>query len=215
MTQYERGKIYMIQNVLNDEVYIGSTCNSLGRRMTKHRYDCKKGNSPFYKMMLELGIDKFYIELIENYPCDSKQELHAREGYWIKQIGTIEQRIAGRPESEWREENKEILARKNSERYYKNHEYNIEQRRAYHNTHKEEINAKNRELEICECGLVYTHCNRLRHFKSNRHKKQTEKQNDPKYKKCECGELIYHTGMARHLRGPFHKKQMEFLESKK
>ena len=31
-----------------------------------------------------IGIDKFYIELVENYTCNDIYELMAREGYFIR-----------------------------------------------------------------------------------------------------------------------------------
>ena len=34
--------------------------------------------------MRELGVENFYIELIENFPCDTVEELRAREGHYIR-----------------------------------------------------------------------------------------------------------------------------------
>ena len=45
------------------------------------------------------GFDNFYIELIENYPCECKEEMAAREGYWIRQIGTLNATVAGRTQT--------------------------------------------------------------------------------------------------------------------
>lgn len=47
-----------------------------------------------------------YIELIENYPCECKEELVAREGYLIKQIGTLNALISGRTQREYYKDNK-------------------------------------------------------------------------------------------------------------
>ena len=71
---YSTGKIYCIRNKINDDVYVGSTTISLAKRMAKHRWSCK--NQPhrkLYELMGELGIDNFYIELIEDCPCDNKE----------------------------------------------------------------------------------------------------------------------------------------------
>ena len=38
----------------------------------------------------------YYIELLENYPCNSKKELEIREGIWQEQIECINSRIAGK-----------------------------------------------------------------------------------------------------------------------
>ena len=42
--KYSKGKIYCIRNSLNDDIYIGSTCQTLRQRMALHRYDSIKPN---------------------------------------------------------------------------------------------------------------------------------------------------------------------------
>ena len=109
MVDYNKGKIYQISNIIDDGVYVGSTVESLGRRMTKHKYAAKKmyHNSLLLDKMNEYGFDKFFIELIEEYPCNTQIELLAREGHWIKGRGTLNKTIQGRTPKEWHEENKD------------------------------------------------------------------------------------------------------------
>ncbi len=88
MPDYSKGKIYKIYNTINDDIYIGSTIQNLKSRLSSHLSHSKKNEfckRLLYKTMNELGIENFYIELIENYPCDNKKELEEREKYWIKQ----------------------------------------------------------------------------------------------------------------------------------
>ena len=69
---YTKGKIYIIRNSENDLTYIGSTCQTLAQRMAQHRRDMKYPKRQQYKLyqaMNELGVDAFYIELLEDYPC--------------------------------------------------------------------------------------------------------------------------------------------------
>ena len=59
---YNNGKIYCIRNHVNDKIYVGSTCQSLSKRMAYHRDDCMKSNrhnTLIYKMMRDLGRDNF------------------------------------------------------------------------------------------------------------------------------------------------------------
>ena len=49
-----------------------------------------------YQHMHEMGEDNFYIELIDNYPCNDIYELRAREGHFIRQVGPLNKLIAGR-----------------------------------------------------------------------------------------------------------------------
>ena len=101
MPDYQNGKIYKILNNVDDEIYVGSTIETLGQRMSKHRYSMKKRpHYKLYKHMHELDVEHFYIELIENYPCNDVYELRAREGYYIREIGTLNKNVAGRTHRE-------------------------------------------------------------------------------------------------------------------
>ena len=42
MPDYSTGKIYKILNNIDDNVYVGSTVDTLGRRMAKHRSNMKR-----------------------------------------------------------------------------------------------------------------------------------------------------------------------------
>jgi len=55
---------------------------------------CRHGK--IYDLMREIGKDTFYIELLELYPCNGREELRAREGYYIRERGTLNMVIAGR-----------------------------------------------------------------------------------------------------------------------
>ena len=64
---YKNGKIYCIRNNIDDDIYIGSTTQSLSKRLAKHRADSmnkKTMHIKLYVKMHEHGLDKFYIELI-------------------------------------------------------------------------------------------------------------------------------------------------------
>jgi hypothetical protein len=70
MRTFENGKIYKITNDFNDSIYIGSTCDTLDKRMIRHKTDRQKHpNRLLYKLMNEIGFSRFKIELLENFPC--------------------------------------------------------------------------------------------------------------------------------------------------
>ena len=139
--KYQRGKIYKLLNTINVEVYVGSTCQKLlSKRMGKHREDALiHKTSPIYKMMNELGADKFYIELIMNYPCNSKDELVAKEREWIRNIDTLNKRIEGRTKKEYYEDNKDILAEKNKIYRENNSDMLKHKKHEYYENNKDDI----------------------------------------------------------------------------
>ena len=81
---YKNGKIYKIFNSVNDMIYIGSTCQPLSKRMAQHRSTSKKFTGTLYEFNLAMamgkyGIDKFFIVLVEEWPCDSCAQLEMKE----------------------------------------------------------------------------------------------------------------------------------------
>ena len=154
---YKNGKIYCIRNNINDDIYVGSTTQPLSKRRAKHRENAKSENKKhlvLYSKVNEIGIENFYIELIEDCPCESVEQLRKREGHYIREMGTLNSLIAGRTQKEWREANQDKL---------------IEKRKEYREANKEEIKCKKTKKMICACGVIYTHQNKSRHEKSQMH----------------------------------------------
>ena len=56
-----------------------------------------------------------YIELIELFPCNSKEELNKKEGEHIRTNNCVNKLIAGRTDFEYRKENKEQIKHKMKE----------------------------------------------------------------------------------------------------
>ena len=118
MPNYQDGKVYTIRcRTDNSLIYVGSTTMTLSRRLSYHRVIGKKCTTKFY-LNVNNDWDNWYIELYENHPCNSKEELCKREGEVIREIGTLNSKISGRSYEEW---SKEYLARpdiieKNKER---------------------------------------------------------------------------------------------------
>jgi hypothetical protein len=92
--KYQRGKIYKIVDNTTNKSYRGSTCEPiLARRLAGHVSDYKRyltGKSSSYITSFSVLKNEYYnIILIENYPCNSKDELFARESYWSKEIDCV------------------------------------------------------------------------------------------------------------------------------
>jgi len=90
MVNYRNGKVYRLVNNVDDKEYIGSTCNPLHKRKAGHKKDAAKSpNRPVYRHLNTIGWECVQIILIENFPCTSKEELHAPERYWIEQLKPV------------------------------------------------------------------------------------------------------------------------------
>ena len=69
MRDFQKAKIYR-RTKEGEKPYIGSTTLPLGSRCATHNYRFGGG---------------FKMELIEDYPCNSNEELRKRERYWAEQ----------------------------------------------------------------------------------------------------------------------------------
>ena len=149
MSRYANGKIYAIRSHQTDNVYIGSTCNALYKRLYTHRkfkkiFDTGVGGN--YTTSFDiLSYDDHYIELIENCPCDSKIELHRREGQIIRETeNCVNKYIAGRTKAEYRRDNADKLKEINKEYRQANADEIREKKKAYRQANVEQIKEKDK-----------------------------------------------------------------------
>ena len=131
---YSKGKIYCIRNTINDDIYIGSTCQSLSQRMVQHRRDMTaRQHMKLYKSMTELERENFYIELLEEYPCENFNQLTKREGQLIRQHqSALNQLINGRTKKEYYDDNKHKV----KEHYEQNRDIKLQQVKQYYEQNK-------------------------------------------------------------------------------
>ena len=158
MPNYSNGKIYTIRSYISDEVYVGSTTQTLSIRMAKHRTGYKafmNGTGKYVSSFEILKYDDAYIELVKLNPCNSKSELDAVEGKYIREMDCINKNIPGRTKAEYYIDNRNKIKEQKAQ-YYIDNKASITE---YRKTHK----------FICKCGGNYRIDNKPRHFKSKKH----------------------------------------------
>ena len=85
MVNYTFGKVYKIVCNETGEIYIGSTTQpTLAMRLATHK---QQSNTCKSRQIIERG--DYSIILIENYPCNNRDELHGRERFYIDTICCI------------------------------------------------------------------------------------------------------------------------------
>ena len=165
---FRNGRIYRILNHIDDECYVGSTCQALCKRMAVHREDSRRDKNrhrPLYAKMNSYGVENFYIELLEEYPCEHVEQLHQREGYYIRKFGTLNKTIAGRTRQEYTEGNRESrreyydankeVFRERQREYNELHKEKIlENKKEYYERNKDTLRAKRRRTCRCICGSI-------------------------------------------------------------
>ena len=112
---YSKGKIYKIEPIIDheeQEIYIGSTTKQyLSQRMVEHRRSFKfcqnneNGNKvSSFQLFEKFGIDNCQIVLLQEIQAKSKDELLAREAYYIKTLDCVNKYIPGRTRDEYNKE---------------------------------------------------------------------------------------------------------------
>ena len=189
MPNYQNGKVYSIRSHQTEEIYIGSTCQTLPERFREHKSKFKRYQNEGKNYVTSFKILEFgdaYIELIEMCPCNNKMELTRREGELIRTTpNCVNKRIAGRTDKEWREDNAEhIKAKKNqwrqdnpeySKEYNKTNAEKIkEQTKQYRQANAEKLKALKNQKHICPCGGKYTTSGKSQHSKTKKHQAYLE-----------------------------------------
>jgi hypothetical protein len=85
MPDYSNGKIYSLESDCTNKIYIGSTSEkSIKRRLSKHKSNHKRGKRHSCTASKILKYEDVKIILLEDYPCNNKDELSKREQEWIE-----------------------------------------------------------------------------------------------------------------------------------
>jgi len=177
---YQKAKIYKI---ICDEdptlVYYGSTCTRLSNRFAKHRSKCRAFQAGKERNITSFQIVSFEsakIILVENFPCNTKEELLARERYWIDNNTCVNKQRPGATlggmkqyRVEYRKENAETIAQKQAQYYKDNAAVLNSKHKKYYAANKDKINDFANENINCECGSHYTRRNKSTHLKSPKH----------------------------------------------
>ena len=154
MVNYELGKVYKIVCNLTGKVYVGSTCEpTVAKRLSKHVADYKPYLIGKYRSVSSFEIianNCYEIVLIENFPCVSKDELHARERYWSNQIECVNKC-----------KNQGIMQKMGGEK-----EYDKVYNKQYFIKNKDKL----QQQVQCKCGSIYSYYKKSYHFKTEKHK---------------------------------------------
>jgi len=143
---YQLSKIYCIRNGKDENkiVYIGATVAPLDACLFQHTRNIYTHKTmDIYKLMGEVGVEHFTIELIRDFPCASLKELNVEKGRLIKECEMTTKgcnsRVAGRSHKE------------SVKAYHEEHKTEInEQKKMYYEANKEKFTAYQAEYRAKE-----------------------------------------------------------------
>ena len=191
MPDYQQGKIYRLVSNKTEDVYYGATTRALTHRLNHHK------NNPICSSKKLFENDAIVtIVLVEASPCNNKNELKARELFYItnnpcininkpfisdkQQIGgdrvewskeyreANKQAIAGYQKA-YNEVNKEKIAEHKKEYREANKQAISEQKKEYREANKQAIKEQANQKITCACGSTIRTDSSAKHNKSTKH----------------------------------------------
>ena len=164
-----------------DYCYIGSTQN-FTKRKCKHKSMSNLINSisnrKLYNTIRENGgWLNFQMIPIEEYKCDTPQQAHIREQYWIENIeesklnsikafATMEQRIEQKKEYYFK--NRDQIAEQKKEYYFKNRDQRVEHQKEYNFKNRDQIAEQKKEYRAINKGQIAEYYKE--YYKANKEK---------------------------------------------
>ena len=191
MPDYSSGKIYMVYPKVEDpdegDVYYGSTTDTLARRMTQHRHQTQ------CKILFDkYGIKNCFIELVEAYPCETREQLNKKEGEYIRANKCINKRIAGRTREEWLGKNKDKLLEYQKEYKIDNIDKYLEYQKEYRTVNRDKL--KELYIKTKDKRLEYQ-----KHYRNENKDKITERKKQ-KANCPHCNKEITKAYMKTHIK---------------
>ena len=179
MVNYENGKIYKIEPIVDheeNEIYVGSTTKKLlCQRMVHHKSGYKSfkegrsGKYTVYDLFDKYGVENCQILLLENYKAENLDDLLKREGYYIKQLKCVNKMTPRQTRKEYYDSNKEQISDYHKIHYEKNKEAKLEYQKNYNLNNLDAIKEKKKLKFTCECGSECRIADKARHFRSKTH----------------------------------------------
>ena len=168
---YKRGKIYKLTG--NGLIYFGSTTQPLNVRIGGHRQhyryylNGKRGFITSFKLFE--NDEETKITLVEDFACDRKEQLLARERWYIENNDCVNKTIPTRTHKEWLHTNKENQLEKNKLYKEKNKEQIKEKNKEYNEINKEHIKQYKSTEFTCTCGMKMHLSSKHRHLETKKH----------------------------------------------
>jgi hypothetical protein len=176
--------------------------------MDTHRtqYKCWKNGKhnliTSFNLFEKHGIKNCEIILLESVNANSKDELLAREAYWIKQVDCVNKVIPNRTDKQYREDHKEEIAERHKQ-YYND---NKEKAKQYYNDNKQDILEQHKEYyEDNKEKIVEYH---KKYYEKN--KKELSEQRKQTYICIVCNTTITLNYKSKHENTKKHLNNVDF-----
>ena len=209
MPNYKNGKIYKIVCDETGLTYIGSTTQTLKKRLQQHEYGYNlyksKPNISITTSFKVLEGSAYRIELLEDVPFTTKSELYEREGYFVRSVKCVNKHIPNRSYRQYCEDYRDKIT-EIKRRYKQKHGDKIRERdRRRRETDKDAIREKKKQEYIQNATHIKERSRRNYHKKKEYLKEKIT---------CDCGCVVSREGMTKHKKTKKHSDLMNVQQTK-
>jgi hypothetical protein len=214
MDRYKNGKIYKIVDNSTGEIYIGSTCEpTLAHRLSKHKACYKRyltGAGCFITSYNILQNNNYSIVLLEDFPCERKDQLLARERFYIENNKCVNKFVPTRTHKEYQEQNKDKIKEYQKEWYEQNKDKIKDKQKEYQEQNKDKIKEYQKEWyeQNKDKQKEYQEQNKEKIKEYREQNKEKIKEYKEEKFNCECGGCYRRSDKARHFKT---KKHLDYF----
>lgn len=193
------GIVYKINCNETGECYVGSTIQSLHKRMVVHKSKCKalnEGNTHFHYSSIIINRNNFTAEILEavNFGED-KKILLLKEREWMEKLKPINKvrpvvlnkEEAAKFKKEYRDSNKDLIKTQKHNDYIKHKDSILQKHAEWRNNNRNHIaeynkkryeetkllrSKQSKEKITCSCGEEICRSSKYKHMKTKRHMEQ-------------------------------------------
>jgi hypothetical protein len=120
----------------------------LVKRLSSHKSKFKSftnGKGRYITSFKIIENNCYDIVLIEEHPCENKDQLHRRERHYIETIQCVNKHIPCRTNKEFYQDNKEVILEHQKEYKLANREHISEYKKQYYQDNREHISNKKKQ----------------------------------------------------------------------
>ena len=212
LNKFHNAKIYTIRSPESDKIYIGSTCQPLHKRLHEHRKNYQMFLNGKYHNISSFEVIKnenHYIELLEEFKCENKNQLHKREGELIREhkLICVNKCVAGRSKLEYRTENSDIIKEKKKQYRINNIEKIKVHKKQYYTENIDKLKEVSKQYHIDNSETIRE---RMKQYRMNNIEKakayqELNKERFTQITICECGGKYQFTHKSSHFKTKKHK----------
>jgi hypothetical protein len=165
--------------------------------------------------LFDEAVDDVDIVLLEDCPCERKEQLHARERHWIDNTECVNKIKPGRTIKEWCVDNKQKILDHQREYHQRNRDKILDQQKEYHRRNRDKVLDQQKEYhrrnrdKVLDQQKEYHRRNKEKIAEYHKEHYQQHKEQISQPIACGCGSTVTNGNYLRHAQSDKHKQWVD------